>query len=66
MNRSKKKVNDEKTSYCRIVITPGGPVLLWDNATIYSIRCIEFEEALKYPYFTYMSSFLYPQGSQYL
>lgn len=52
MSRSKKKDNDEKTSYRRIVTTPGGPVLLCDNATIYSIRCIEFEEALKYPRFT--------------
>ncbi len=52
MRISKKKDNDEKTSYRRIVITTGGSVLLWDNATIYSIRCIEFEETLKYPHFT--------------
>jgi len=42
----------KKTFYRRIVTTTEGPVLLWDNTTIYSIRCIEFEEALKYPHFT--------------
>ena len=52
MNRSKKKDNDKKTSYRKIVITTGGPVSLWDNTTIYSIRYIEFEEALKYPHYT--------------